>query len=191
MLFELRTYDLKPGRALAYLEHFRTLGVGLITRHLPLGGYWMTESGRLNRLEHLWIYESLAERDTRRARLAQDRVWTEDFLPRAFAEFQAQENRFLALERSSVAFDAAVANRRARHPNQCAETPMFGDGLHSLTMSSRAITGDVIAAFRIVSGAMPGGHVTLAAGNTGAQPSFEDGIATHELLRPLSLSPLR
>ena len=61
MLFELRTYDLKPGKAPAYLEFFRTFGVRLVTRHLPMGGYWMVESGRLNRIEHLWITQLLPQ----------------------------------------------------------------------------------------------------------------------------------
>ena len=71
MLFELRTYDLKPGKAPVYLEFFRTAGVALVTRHLPMMGYWMVESGRLNRIEHLWAYRDMAERDACRAGLAE------------------------------------------------------------------------------------------------------------------------
>ena len=48
MLFELRTYDLKPAKAPVYLDNFRRNGVGLVTASLPLGGYWMTESGRIS-----------------------------------------------------------------------------------------------------------------------------------------------
>ena len=54
----------------------------LITRHLPLVGYWLTEVGPLNRIEHLWAYESLADRAARRGRLMGDTEWTGGFLPR-------------------------------------------------------------------------------------------------------------
>ncbi len=62
MIFEWRTYELKTAKALDYLQMFRTFGVESVTAHLPLGGYFLTETGALNRIDHLWIYESFAER---------------------------------------------------------------------------------------------------------------------------------
>ncbi len=191
MLFELRTYDLKPGKAPAYLEFFRTFGVSLVTRHLPMAGYWMVESGRLNRIEHLWAYADFAERDTARASLVQDRAWMEEFVPKAFADVVAQENRLMALHASSPAFDAVVNARRAPHPNQSAASAMFAPELHGLTISSNPVAGDHLAAFRVLSGPQPGSHVTLSAGTFEALAAGNDGALTHEILRPLTLSPLR
>ncbi|WP_229738104.1 NIPSNAP family protein [Sinisalibacter lacisalsi] len=191
MLFELRTYDLKPGKAPAYLDFFRTVGVGLVTRHLPMAGYWMVESGRLNRIEHLWVYADFAEREAARAALVKDRDWMEGFVPEAFADVVQQSNRFLALEASSPGFDAVVAERRTLHPNQPAASAMFAQGVHALTISANPVPGDRVAAFRVLSGEVPGARVTLSEGAFEALASSNDGVLTHELLRPLSLSPLR
>ena len=191
MIFELRTYDLKPGKAPVYLEFFRTFGVGLVTRHLPMGGYWMVESGRLNRIEHLWIYDSFAERDACRAGLAQEREWVETFIPRAFADVVAQQNRIMALERGSDAVEQVIAARRNRHDNQPAGSAMFAAGLHGLSFSAGPLPGAPLAAFRVLSGEAPGTHVTLQAGDFDALTADTGGLAAHELLRPLSLSPLR
>jgi hypothetical protein len=40
-------------------------------------GYFHTEIGELNQVVHLWGYESLAERERRRALLAADPEWQE------------------------------------------------------------------------------------------------------------------
>lgn len=192
MIFELRSYDLKPGKAPVYLEDFRTFGLGLVTRHLPMGGYWLVETGRLNRIEHLWIYEDFAERDACRAGLATERAWTEEFIPRAFADVVAQENRFMQLERSSEDFDAVVAARTSHHDNQPADTPMFAPTFHGLTHSAASgARGGHVAQFRVVSGSAPGTFVTLSSGAADEILVGSAGAISHELLRPLTLSPLR
>ena len=40
-------------------------------------GYFHTEIGELNQIVHLWGYNSLAERERRRAQLAADPEWQE------------------------------------------------------------------------------------------------------------------
>ena len=72
MILELRTYDHAPLDAQRYLALFRADGLPLITRHLPLVGYWPTEGGPLNRIEHPWAHESLADRAARWGRLMGD-----------------------------------------------------------------------------------------------------------------------
>ncbi|WP_425053453.1 NIPSNAP family protein [Psychromarinibacter sp. S121] len=191
MFFELRTYDLKPGKATVYLEFFRTFGLGLVTRHLPLGGYWMTESGALNRIEHLWIYESFQERDACRASLLAERAWMDDFIPKAFVDVVAQQNRIMLLERSSPSFDDVIASRRNSHPNEAQSAPMFANRLNGLSYSGSALSGDALAGFRVVSGTAPGSHVTLTANDFNTLTAPEDGVFYHEILRPLGFSPLR
>lgn len=191
MIFELRTYDLKPGKAPVYLEFFRTFGLALVTRHLPMGGYWMAETGRLNRIEHLWIYEDFAERDACRASLAGDRAWMEEFIPRAFADVTGQANRFMALEHSSAALDAVIASRRQAHPNDEAGSPMFAATLNSLSLSAMPLGGDgILGAFRIVSGDEPGRHVMLRTGSFDSLTADTNDLIAHALIRPLAFSPL-
>lgn len=192
MFFELRTYDLKPGKAPVYLEFFRTFGVGLVTRHLPMGGYWMAESGTLNRIEHLWIYESFDERDACRASLVKDRAWMEDFIPKAFQDVISQQNRIMRLVQSSEAFDTVIAHRRDPHANQAATTPMFATGLHGLSYTHDPEGhGDTLAQFRVASGQAPGTYVTLSRGSLDDLLTGTENASGHALLRPLTLSPLR
>ena len=61
-----------------------------MTRHLPLLGYWLTESGRLNVLHHLGAYTDLDDRAARRAGLAADTEWSSGFGPRAFPLIENQ-----------------------------------------------------------------------------------------------------
>lgn len=192
MFFELRTYDLKPGKAPVYLEFFRTFGLELVTRHLPMGGYWMTESGPLNRIEHLWIYEDFAERDACRASLIQDRPWMEEFIPKAFADVLAQSTRIMTLVESSPAFGQVISARKTHHANQAVGSPMFADALQGLTVSDHAPDrSGLIAGFRVLSGTNPGSHVALHGGSFDALTRMTDGADSHALLRPLTFSPLR
>jgi hypothetical protein len=73
---EMRTYDLAFGAIPPYLAAYRELGYKTQRRHLgePVGWY-TTEVGELNQIIHLWRYESLEDRGTRRAALAADPKW--------------------------------------------------------------------------------------------------------------------
>jgi NAD(P)-dependent dehydrogenase (short-subunit alcohol dehydrogenase family) len=97
VIYELRTYDFAPGTATRYLELFATRGLPLITRHLPLLGCWLAETGDLNRLHHLWAYSDLADRARRRTALWADQEWTQSFVPEAFSLVARQESRILGV----------------------------------------------------------------------------------------------
>lgn len=193
MLFELRTYDLKPAKAPVYLDNFRRNGVGLVTASLPLGGYWMTESGRLNRIQHLWIYDDFADRERCRANLARDEAWMNGFIPGAFVDVAGQQNRFLKLVDGSGAVKRVVAERRTVHANQTPEAAMFADTLHALSIhrDKPAVSERTIALFEVLSGADTGQYITLSAGPADTLLAGASGAGEQEILRPLSLSPLR
>ncbi len=74
MIYEVRTYDLKPGTLAQYEERF---GEALPHRekYSKLGAFWHTEIGPLNQVIHVWPYENLDERDRIRAEAAQDPHW--------------------------------------------------------------------------------------------------------------------
>jgi hypothetical protein len=76
MLIDHRTYHVYPGRVPAQLELYGKLGYPVQLRHMgePLC-YMVSESGALNSLVHCWIYESAADREQKRARMAQDPDW--------------------------------------------------------------------------------------------------------------------
>jgi len=192
MIFELRTYDLRPGTAVEYLNLFRSEGVGFITRHLPMGGYWMTETGGLNRIHHLWIYEDFAERAACRDKVAQDRDWNGTFVPRAFPLIVAQRNGFLSLAQGSETLNAVVAARRLAHASQTPEQSLFAPGLQALTYTSGPVPQEnLIAHWRVVSGYRPGAQVALHTLPPEELMTDKGEVIEHEIIRPLSVSPLR
>ena len=191
MLLELRTYDLRAGKAPVYLEFFRTFGVGLVTRHLPMMGYWLVESGRLNRIEHLWAYESFEERDACRASLVKDSAWMNEFVPEAFVDVVTQSNRFLTVKSCTGDFQMALDNRKAHHPNQPKDSAMFNANLYSLMIGGNIAPSDTeIARLAVVSGSDLGQEIVLSRGPFDTLLNTCNGAETHEVLRPISLSPL-
>lgn len=81
MIYELRTYDVKPGMLAAYLKLFDEVGMPERSPHNNLVGFWSTEFGALNQVVHIWRYESLDQRASLRAGLMNNPRWTNDFLP--------------------------------------------------------------------------------------------------------------
>ena len=76
MIVEERTYTLKPGAVAIYYQDYEPRGLPIQTRILGhLIGYFHTEIGELNQVVHLWGYDSLAERERRRALLFADADW--------------------------------------------------------------------------------------------------------------------
>ncbi|MFA7262480.1 MAG: NIPSNAP family protein [Caulobacter sp.] len=76
MLVEMRTYTVAPGATARYLKAYAEKGLAVQTRILGcLVGYYTVEIGPLNRVVHLWGYDSLNERARRRAILWKDPEW--------------------------------------------------------------------------------------------------------------------
>jgi hypothetical protein len=76
VLLDVRTYKCKPGRVPAQLELYRKLGYPVQLRYMgePLC-YAVAESGELNTYTHVWVYESAADREQKRAAMAKDPDW--------------------------------------------------------------------------------------------------------------------
>ena len=88
MIYEMRTYDLKP-RTLAEFE--KRFGEALPKRlnYSPLAAFWHTEIGPLNQVIHVWPYKDLEERGRIRAAAIKDGVWpppTADLIVRQQSE---------------------------------------------------------------------------------------------------------
>lgn len=185
MIHEWRSYRLQPGAAAEYLALLADAGLPLVTRHLPLMGYWLAESGGLNTLHHLWSYADWAEREAARAGLASEPGWTKGFIPRAFPLVVAQENRLLRLDRSAPAHDAALAQRRRCHPARQGG-PLFAADCAALVIG--AAPAAALACWTPLSGdPRPMALLPRAADPLPATPLPG---AAHVILRPLIFSPL-
>ncbi|MGA7323117.1 MAG: NIPSNAP family protein [Rhodomicrobium sp.] len=95
MIVEKRCYMLKPGTVQQYYQDYQPRGLEIQTRILGnLIGYFHTEIGELNKVVHLWGYESLAERERRRGLLFADQEWL-DYLKQSPDIVVAMESRIL------------------------------------------------------------------------------------------------
>ncbi|HYX65041.1 MAG TPA: NIPSNAP family protein [Burkholderiales bacterium] len=94
MIYELRTYQVPPGKAPEFLKHYEKNGLAIITRYARLAGCWTKESGTLNSVVFLWGYEDFGHRGVQRAKLAQDRDW-QAFVPTLLPYLVHQESVFL------------------------------------------------------------------------------------------------
>ena len=75
MIVEKRTYTFHPGRVQEFLALYEKEGLPLHTKYLPLLGYFVSDIGTLNQVITMWGYQSMAERDEKRAALYSDPEW--------------------------------------------------------------------------------------------------------------------
>ncbi len=96
MIFEMRTYQLKVGVLAQYVEQFGRVGLPIVERYCQLVGYWSTESGPLNRVVHIWAFDSVEARRKARARWWSDPEWLNTYLPLAIPLVESQESILLS-----------------------------------------------------------------------------------------------
>ncbi|HJV79996.1 NIPSNAP family protein [Noviherbaspirillum sp.] len=95
MLVEQRTYAFQVGAVPKFLELYERHGMALQKKILGnLIGYFTTEIGGLNQVVHLWGYESLDDRDRRRAELLANKEW-QAFFMMVVPLLVTQENKIL------------------------------------------------------------------------------------------------
>jgi hypothetical protein len=112
MIVDHRTYTLRPGHLQDFIEKFAARGLPLYTRYCgTLIGYFTSESGELNQVVHLWGYSDVADRDARRAALAQDPGW-QAFLDVVLPLIVSQESRILRPTTFSPTFVPPLSDRR-------------------------------------------------------------------------------
>jgi NIPSNAP len=76
MIVEMRTYTLKPLRTAEFLSLYERMALPLQKKYLGnLIGFYVSEVGPLNEVVHLWGFDSMAERERRRAEMDRDPAW--------------------------------------------------------------------------------------------------------------------
>jgi hypothetical protein len=81
MIFEMRTYLMKPGSIPEVEKRFGD-GIPARSKLSRIAGFWRTEVGTLNQIIHIWPYKDPNERDSIRAEAVKTGVW-----PPKVAEF--------------------------------------------------------------------------------------------------------
>jgi hypothetical protein len=93
MYVEERMYTVVVGKAAEYFKNYEEFGMKVQLRHLPhMVGYYVTESGPLNLVVHLWAYDDLNQREKMRASMQADPEW-QAYLPRIRPLIVTQETK--------------------------------------------------------------------------------------------------
>jgi hypothetical protein len=104
MIYELRTYTVKPGALGDMVKAASTVSRDIRGNDYgKLEGYWSSEIGALNQVMHLWSYRDFEERARLRADLAKNPRWTSEYTPLIHPLLVRQEVRLLNAVRTPVA----------------------------------------------------------------------------------------
>lgn len=96
MILEERDYHIVPGRMAEFLQAYETLGLGIQKRFLgTFVGHFVSEIGELNHVVALWRYDTMADREVRRAQMLAHAPW-QDYLAAIRGMIQSQQTRILA-----------------------------------------------------------------------------------------------
>src|ERR1700735_1510980 len=104
MLYELRTYTVKPGSLGDMVKTASTLARDIRKDDYgKLEGYWLTEIGPLNQVVHLWSYADFSERSRLRGALGKNSRWIGEYLPLIRPLMMRQDIRLLNALRPPIA----------------------------------------------------------------------------------------
>jgi NIPSNAP len=104
MIYELRTYTVKPGTLGEMVKAASTVSRDIRgDEYGKLEGYWSTEIGALNQVMHMWSYRDFEERAKLRAELSKNPRWSGEYLPLIRPLLVRQDVRFLNALRAPIA----------------------------------------------------------------------------------------
>ena len=104
MIYELRTYTVKPGTLGDMVKAAATVSRDIRGDSFgKLEGYWFTEIGPLNQVMHMWSYPGFEERARLRAELGKNPRWTAEYIPLIRPLLVRQDVRLLNALRAPVA----------------------------------------------------------------------------------------
>jgi hypothetical protein len=96
MLHELRFYEIAAGRLDDYINHAGKVAVPFRgDDYGKLLGFWACEIGAVNGVFNLWEHQSVATRETLRAKLQTQDVWRSEYLPHSQPLMRRQLSRLL------------------------------------------------------------------------------------------------
>jgi len=95
MIVEMRSYVLHPGKLPEFMRLMGSEGIAIEQPVLGrLLGFYSTEIGAINKVIHLWAYDSFEERQRRRALLAAHPEWSA-FVPKVLPLIREMHNEIL------------------------------------------------------------------------------------------------
>lgn len=93
MIFDLRIYTAVPGKLGPFVKLYQDHAWALQQKYLGKCVFWTTtEVGPLNQAVHCWAFESMADREQKRAAMEADPGWT------TYRNLSAEKGYLLAQE---------------------------------------------------------------------------------------------
>ena len=89
MIYEFRTYQVKPGSIPIVIERFKEK-IDNRNTVSNIGAFWFTEIGPLNEIIHIWPYKDMEHRNKSRQDAIEKNFWppaTSDYIVKMKAEF--------------------------------------------------------------------------------------------------------
>lgn len=97
MIIDHRTYTFRPGTLFRWLEKYQNEGLPIQKKYLgEFLGLYTQETGNLHQVVFMWAYESMGDREQRRAAMEADADW-QKFIEEVWAldVIVSQEIKFL------------------------------------------------------------------------------------------------
>ena len=83
MIYNMRTYDLKPGSVPEYMRAVEEVALKIRQDYgIKLAGWYYTDIGHLNRIVHVWGYQNYTHFEESRKKVHSDPRWERDYVPR-------------------------------------------------------------------------------------------------------------
>ncbi len=96
MIYDVRIYDLKPGKVPEYIEVVREVGLQIRKDHGGrLVGWYYTVMGEINQVIHIWAYEDLAHMEEVGKAFRSDPRWINEYVPRVEPLLVRQRNQLM------------------------------------------------------------------------------------------------
>ena len=106
MIVEHRTYTFRPGKVDGWLKKYEAEGLPIQKRHLNrFLGLYVSEIGHLHTTVMMWGYDSLADREARRASMYADPDW-QAFIAGVWALDAIQTQDVMVMNPASFSPDA-------------------------------------------------------------------------------------
>lgn len=95
MIFDMRTYTIAPGQVDRYLDIYQSAALPVQQKILGrLEGYFISQIGDLNKLVHIWSYDSFEDRERRRDELFNNSIFVAE-AKKLYPLIEKQKNEIL------------------------------------------------------------------------------------------------
>jgi hypothetical protein len=96
MVYDMRTYTLRPGGLQQYMDAVRDIGLPVRQKYgIKLAGWYYSEIGELNQVVHIWAFRDFEHMEEGKKQFRSDPQWINEYLPRTRGLVVRQETKLV------------------------------------------------------------------------------------------------